>query len=84
MRHHSAFCRIENHHRRVIYISRRANPGSHHDHQPDAGGLLASPQPIFDYLKARGATMEGEYVVIAGWPVQFLPAPTPLRPFAAA
>jgi hypothetical protein len=46
--------------------------------QPEAGNLLASPQPIFDYLKACGATMEGEYVVIAGWPVQFLPAPTPL------
>ena len=29
--------------------------------QPEAGNLLASPQPIFDYLKARGGTMEGEY-----------------------
>jgi hypothetical protein len=40
----------------------------------EAGSLLVSPQPIFDYLKKRGATMEGEYVVVAGWPVQFLPA----------
>jgi len=46
--------------------------------QPEAGNLLASPQPISDYLKTRGATMEGEYIVIAGWPVQFLPPPTPL------
>jgi len=42
------------------------------------GKLLVSLQPIFDYLKARGATMEGEYIVVAGWPVQFLPAGNPL------
>ena len=42
--------------------------------QPEPGSLLVSPQPIFDYLKARGGTMEGEYIVVAGWPVQFLPA----------
>jgi hypothetical protein len=41
---------------------------------PEAGRLLASPKPIFDYLKARGAIMDGEYIVVAGWPVQFLPA----------
>jgi hypothetical protein len=46
--------------------------------QPKAGSLLASPQPIFDYLKARGGTREGEYIVVAGWPVQFLPAANPL------
>ena len=46
--------------------------------QPEAGNLLASPQAIFDYLKARGGTMEGEYIVVAGWPVQFLPAANPL------
>lgn len=45
---------------------------------PEAGSLLVSPQPIFDYLKARGGRMEGEYIVIAGWPVQFLPAANPL------
>jgi len=45
---------------------------------PEAGSLLANPQPIFDYLKARGGTMEGEYIVVAGWPVQFLPATGPL------
>lgn len=46
--------------------------------QPEAGGLLVSPQPLFDYLKTRGASMEGEYIVVAGWPVQFLPAANPL------
>jgi hypothetical protein len=46
--------------------------------QPDAGSLLLSPQRIFDYLKARGGTMDGEYIVVAGWPVQFLPVANPL------
>ncbi len=46
--------------------------------RPEAGSLLASPQPIFDCLKTRGGTMEGEYIVVAGWPVQFLPAASPL------
>lgn len=41
--------------------------------QPLPGQLIISPQPIFDYLKARGHDMEGEYVLIADWPVQFLP-----------
>lgn len=40
--------------------------------------LIASLSPIFDYLKAHGGKMEGEYVVVAGWPVQFLPASGPL------
>ena len=44
----------------------------------DAGSRLISPQPIFDYLAARGCRMEGEYIVIAGWPVQFLPPTGPL------
>jgi hypothetical protein len=44
----------------------------------EPGSVLISPQPIFDYLKACGGTMEGEYIVVAGWPVQFLPAGTPL------
>lgn len=44
----------------------------------DSGSLIASPQPIFDYLKARGGTMEGEYIVVSGTPVQFLPAESPL------
>lgn len=52
--------------------------------RPEAGSLLASPQPIFDYLKAHGGRMEGEYIVIAGWPVQFLPAASPLAEEALA
>jgi len=39
---------------------------------------LVSPRPIFDYLKARGGTIEGEHIVIGGWPVQFLPPTGPL------
>ncbi|MEO7300905.1 MAG: hypothetical protein ABI042_20255 [Verrucomicrobiota bacterium] len=46
--------------------------------RPEVGKLIASPQPIFDYLKAHGGKMEGEYIVVAGWPVQFLPAANPL------
>jgi hypothetical protein len=50
----------------------------------EAGSLLVSPQPILDYLKARGGVMEGEHIVIAGWPVQFLPAQSPLLAEALA
>jgi len=51
-----------------IFVTFRSDPES----------SLVSLQPIFDYLKARGGTVEGEYVVVAGWPVQFLPPGTPL------
>ena len=44
----------------------------------ETGSAIASPQPIFDYLKARGGEVQGEYIVIAGWPVQFLPPTGPL------
>src|SRR5437870_1725203 len=44
----------------------------------DPGQLLVSPQPILDYLTARGGVLDREYVVIAGWPVQFLPPTSPL------
>ena len=41
---------------------------------PKAGhGALLSLAPIYEYLTARGCKTEGEYVVIEGWPVQFLP-----------
>jgi hypothetical protein len=52
--------------------------------RPEAGSLLVSPQPIFDYLKTRGGKMDGEYIVVAGWPVQFLPAASPLTGEALA
>jgi hypothetical protein len=44
----------------------------------EAGRLLISPQPILDYLTARGGVLEREYVIVAGWPVQFLPPTSPL------
>src|SRR6266480_690050 len=47
-----------------VFIEFRAQPGSR----------LVSLEPIFTYLRDRGCTMEGEHIVIAGWPVQFLPA----------
>ena len=52
--------------------------------RPESGRLLANPQPLFDYLMARGGRMEREYIVIAGWPVQFLPAANPLTEEALA
>jgi hypothetical protein len=45
---------------------------------PVSGSLIANPKRIYDYLTARGCTKEHEYIVIAGWPVQFLPPGTPL------
>lgn len=41
--------------------------------KPQQESIIVSPAPIFDYLKRFGCTMEGEYIVISGWPVQFLP-----------
>src|SRR5438105_15426963 len=38
-----------------------------------AGSSIISLDPIFSYLRERGCKMEGEYVLISGWPVQFLP-----------
>ncbi|HOO20667.1 MAG TPA: hypothetical protein PL011_04710 [Kiritimatiellia bacterium] len=57
-----------------VFVAFRADPGS----------LLLSPKPIYDYLKARGGTMEGEYVMLGGWPVQFLPPTGPLAEEALA
>src|SRR5438128_1354874 len=37
------------------------------------GATIISLDPIFSYLRDRGCRMEGEYVMISGWPVQFLP-----------
>jgi hypothetical protein len=42
--------------------------------KPRQESSIISPAPIFDYLKRFGCKMEGEYIVISGWPVQFLPA----------
>jgi len=43
-----------------------------------SAGLIVDPSPVFDYLKKLGGVMEGEYVVMAGTPVQILAANTPL------
>ena len=51
-----------------VFVAFRSEPGQ----------LLITPKPIFDYLAARGWSMKGEYVMIAGWPVQFLPPTGPL------
>lgn len=45
---------------------------------PVPGSLLISLQPIYDYLKAQGCTVEDEHIVIGDWPVQFLPPTGPL------
>lgn len=45
--------------------------------QPAPGGLLMLT-PLYDRLKALGATVQNEHVLIHGWPVQILPAYTPL------
>ena len=41
--------------------------------EPDAGQAIVSPTSIYDYLKQQNCTVDGEYVMMAGWPVQFLP-----------
>jgi hypothetical protein len=57
-----------------IFVSFRTEPGT----------LLITPRPIYDYLTARGCAAEGEYLIIAGWPVQFLPPTGPLAEEALA
>ena len=42
------------------------------------GSPIVTPQRIYDYLTAHGGTIEREHIVIAGWPVQFLPPASPL------
>jgi hypothetical protein len=37
-------------------------------------GSLISLSPIYDYLTSRGFKADKEYIVVEGWPVQFLPA----------
>jgi hypothetical protein len=37
------------------------------------GGLLVSLSPIYQYLKSHGGKIQDEYIVVGGWPVQFLP-----------
>ena len=46
--------------------------------QTEPGSRIVSLEHIFKYLGNRGCRMEGDYVVIGNWPVQFLPAGSPL------
>ena len=41
--------------------------------QGSGGSPLLSLTPIYDYLLASGHKAEKEYIIIARWPVQFLP-----------
>jgi hypothetical protein len=52
--------------------------------QKSAGSALVSISPIYDYLTARGCKTEREYIVVEGWPVQFLPPGNPLDEEALA
>ena len=45
--------------------------------EPSASGLLTLA-PLYERLRQLGATLQGEHVLIHGWPVQILPAYTPL------
>ena len=42
------------------------------------GGLLLTLGPIYAYLLARGCSPQGQFIVIEGWAVEFLPPGTPL------
>lgn len=42
------------------------------------GQSLITLSPIYDYLSARGCRVDGQYIVISDWPVQFLPPDSPL------
>lgn len=43
------------------------------------GSSLLSLAPIFSFMLERGCLVEGEHIIAADWPVQFLPASTPLE-----
>ena len=34
---------------------------------------MLSLTPIYDYLMARGSTVDGPHIMVGSWPVQFLP-----------
>lgn len=43
------------------------------------GSSLLTLSPIYEALRAQGCEVEGAHIVAAGWPVQFLPASSPLE-----
>lgn len=46
--------------------------------------LLITLEPLYRYLLPRGGRMEGEYIIISDWPVQFLPPGNALEEEAIA
>ena len=48
------------------------------------GSSLMDLSPIYKYLTALECKIEGEYIVIGTWPVQFLPPGSPLEEEALA
>jgi hypothetical protein len=46
-----------------IFVSLNSSPGS----------SVLSLAPVYEYFTARGYAIQGEYIVVEGWPVQFLP-----------
>ena len=46
--------------------------------QPPPGKLIATMEPVYDYLSAHGYEFKGQRILIEGWPVDFLPAEDPL------
>jgi hypothetical protein len=42
------------------------------------GGSLLTLGPIYDYLLQRGYVAQGQFIVIEGWAVEFVPPATPL------
>lgn len=42
-------------------------------------GKILGLSAIYEYLLARSFTIKGEYILVSDWPVQFLPATTPLE-----
>jgi hypothetical protein len=45
---------------------------------PSANSALLTLTPIYEALKQHGGKVEKEYIVMGDWPVQILPAYTPL------
>lgn len=43
-----------------------------------AGGSLLTLGPIYEYLLARGYVRDGQFIIIEGWAVEFVPPGTPL------
>lgn len=43
-----------------------------------AGGSLLTLGPIYEYLLARGYVPDGQFIIIEGWAVEFVPPGTPL------